>query len=541
MISQRILAFRGLAALVVILLILAGYSTGVIELFESRLQASDNSILFQAIESGPLGFAVRYSSDFANDQLHSLMKPKDLLDRHFIKVAITSGMNNAETFASWQALSFGDVAPSCTQTMTRTYPGEERIYPFKVEIVKDVCQTHPSIAPLRYLIVAAGLGICAIVGLLVFLVLMPVIQSVHAARDSIKNGRLGGTIRNTKISYKPVANLLQLAESYLKSQNLVTIAQTTAQIAHDIRAPLSVFAKVAFGDSSTCSEDRKTLQAAYRRVISLTDSIKRADLATVIQLQWRELELGTVVDNLRVQAESVGKTLNFVGKKVLYARLDTQKVVRAVENIVLNAIEACESSVNVHVIRRQTDLIIKVIDDGPGIKSNHLQRVFDEGVSIGKPNGSGLGLSFTRKVAEGHGGQIEYHRHEGYTTFSMLIPFAFIKGDPKKSQRAKNAILDKEIHVLIDLPDSNRRKLASEILMTSYENSLTPLKISYCSKALGTYHIAYSESVELLPKIQMSQTAFALSKVGTPAPVIAKKIAGLISLKSKAYNKANLL
>ncbi|HVJ12253.1 MAG TPA: ATP-binding protein, partial [Burkholderiales bacterium] len=49
---------------------------------------------------------------------------------------------------------------------------------------------------------------------------------------------------------------------------------------------------------------------------------------------------------------------------------------------------------------------IVVTDNGPGVPSAGLQRVFEPFVS-GKPTGMGLGLAVSRAIAEAHGGTLD--------------------------------------------------------------------------------------------------------------------------------------
>jgi len=51
-------------------------------------------------------------------------------------------------------------------------------------------------------------------------------------------------------------------------------------------------------------------------------------------------------------------------------------------------------------------LYITILDNGPGIPASVRETLFDPFVTMGKPNGTGLGLTLARRIAEEHGGSV---------------------------------------------------------------------------------------------------------------------------------------
>ncbi|HEX6750655.1 MAG TPA: HAMP domain-containing sensor histidine kinase [Longimicrobium sp.] len=83
-------------------------------------------------------------------------------------------------------------------------------------------------------------------------------------------------------------------------------------------------------------------------------------------------------------------------------------LVRAVRNLVLNAVEAVGSGGSAGVVVRAAGdrVRISVWDDGPGIAPEHLPGLFTRPFTT-RPGGSGLGLLLVRQIVEGvHGGTI---------------------------------------------------------------------------------------------------------------------------------------
>ena len=97
---------------------------------------------------------------------------------------------------------------------------------------------------------------------------------------------------------------------------------------------------------------------------------------------------------------------------VLADRLQVQQVLF---NLVRNAVEAASGKpCQIHVSTRRAGdyLEIHVTDDGPGIPSDVLPKVFDSLVTT-KARGMGIGLSISRTIVEAHGGRITARNEPG--------------------------------------------------------------------------------------------------------------------------------
>ncbi len=102
-------------------------------------------------------------------------------------------------------------------------------------------------------------------------------------------------------------------------------------------------------------------------------------------------------------------------------------------NLISNAADAVEmgGTLKVHVscVQRSEggDIQIRIEDDGHGIASEDLQRIFEPFYTTKKDVGTGLGLWVSKKIAERHGGTIEVQSRVGAshgTVFTILLPCA---------------------------------------------------------------------------------------------------------------------
>jgi two-component system nitrogen regulation sensor histidine kinase GlnL len=112
---------------------------------------------------------------------------------------------------------------------------------------------------------------------------------------------------------------------------------------------------------------------------------------------------------------------------------DREQLIQAVLNIARNAAQAMEGSGEI-ILRsrslRQVTLAkkryrlameIKVIDNGPGIPADILERMFYPLVS-GREGGSGLGLTIAQNFIQHHHGTIDCTSRPGNTVFILRLP-----------------------------------------------------------------------------------------------------------------------
>lgn len=98
-----------------------------------------------------------------------------------------------------------------------------------------------------------------------------------------------------------------------------------------------------------------------------------------------------------------------------------------IRNLVDNAIRYCEEDgkVIVRVYQQETDIVLEVQDNGPGIPIELRDRVFERFFRVlgTKSTGSGLGLAIVRQVTELHGGVIELDQPEQGTGLIVRVRF----------------------------------------------------------------------------------------------------------------------
>jgi signal transduction histidine kinase len=105
--------------------------------------------------------------------------------------------------------------------------------------------------------------------------------------------------------------------------------------------------------------------------------------------------------------------------------LDQEKMLRVFHNIVLNSVEAMPEGgkLVIEVDSLGDNIVFGFADTGPGIPDEIRGSLFQSFVTMGKRQGTGLGLAVARELVEAHGGTITFTSIKGSgTTFLVSIP-----------------------------------------------------------------------------------------------------------------------
>jgi signal transduction histidine kinase len=109
------------------------------------------------------------------------------------------------------------------------------------------------------------------------------------------------------------------------------------------------------------------------------------------------------------------------------ADIDARNLESAIYNLLLNACQAATHStrapkVKVHLSEVGERIYVTILDNGPGIPASVRRTLFDPFVTAGKPNGTGLGLTLARRIAEEHGGSVCLEEsNRGRTVFTLSL------------------------------------------------------------------------------------------------------------------------
>ncbi len=116
-----------------------------------------------------------------------------------------------------------------------------------------------------------------------------------------------------------------------------------------------------------------------------------------------------------------------ISKRDLEITADSYLLEQVLINLILNALEACQSTdtASVEVIaeeRPDRRIFIRIVDNGPGISSEIMDQIFIPFFTT-KETGSGIGLSLSKQIMSLHGGKIQVFQNEDAgTTIRLEFP-----------------------------------------------------------------------------------------------------------------------
>jgi two-component system sensor histidine kinase SenX3 len=140
--------------------------------------------------------------------------------------------------------------------------------------------------------------------------------------------------------------------------------------------------------------------------------------------------IGIAVDTSAIDADSERIDIVTGGTPGLEVYGNQEQVTAAVANLVANAVSysRCDSTVLVTTKAEDGSVEISVVDQGIGIPSDEIDRIFERFYRVDparhrSTGGTGLGLSIVKHVAATHGGDIRVWSVEGQgSTFTLTLP-----------------------------------------------------------------------------------------------------------------------
>jgi len=200
-----------------------------------------------------------------------------------------------------------------------------------------------------------------------------------------------------------------------------------ANVSHELRTPLSIikgYVETLLDDSppdaATARGFLQTIQRHSRRLELLVE-----DLLNISALESQRAQLNfapvalrdvavAVADELAQQARDKNITVAVeMPPDLPAARADAERLRQVFVNLLDNALKYTPPGSRVIVTARAGvgEIECCVADDGPGIATEHLPRIFERFYRVDKARshelgGTGLGLSIVKHIVQSHGGRV---------------------------------------------------------------------------------------------------------------------------------------
>ena len=221
-------------------------------------------------------------------------------------------------------------------------------------------------------------------------------------------------------------------------QSLAAIGETVASVAHEMKnmlIPMRGFLRRLHEKLQLDGKESSYLDIVEQEADKLDKMVKDMLIfGKYTPLLIEEIELGSLLDDIR---QILDEEFSHNGIKLVFqcderwkrVPLDRYKVGSALSNLLYNALHASTKGKEVRLLVQSNDnsLVIVVEDEGSGIPTEHLDRIFQPFFTT-KPQGTGLGLAITQRIVKEHRGDIRVESTIGKGT-RFILSFPIINQD----------------------------------------------------------------------------------------------------------------
>jgi signal transduction histidine kinase len=242
----------------------------------------------------------------------------------------------------------------------------------------------------------------------------PLKRLAQAARD------LGDDINHPPLELHGASEIRQASAAFNAMQArirqyIMQRTQMLAAITHDLQTPLTRLRlrleKVRDPDlQERLKDDLTAMQQMVREGLELARSMDNNE-------GMQALDLDSLLDSVCTDAADGGQSVSQEGRANMALMGRPLALRRCLGNLIDNAIKYGRHA-HVQVERMPGAACVRVRDQGPGIETAELARVFEPFYRIETSRsrefgGTGLGLTIARNIAEQHGGSIKLANHPG--------------------------------------------------------------------------------------------------------------------------------
>jgi signal transduction histidine kinase len=239
--------------------------------------------------------------------------------------------------------------------------------------------------------------------------------------------------------------VVDIEEQLRQNEKLSALGLLAAEVAHEIRNPLTVMKMLyhsldlKFPEADPRAKDVAVIAEKMEHLNKIVEQI--LDFARTTEPQMAPVNLNNLVHELGLLVRHKLRNQNVQIVQELERELpdvmgEATQLEQAFLNLILNAAEAMPDggllTITSRPVRlprssqRPTHVAIEFNDTGHGMSEQVRRRAFTSVLSTTKPKGTGLGLATVRRVLEAHRGKLKFKSRPGEgTTVTVILPVQF--------------------------------------------------------------------------------------------------------------------
>lgn len=224
----------------------------------------------------------------------------------------------------------------------------------------------------------------------------------------------------------------QFIEEVLHREKMAVVGNMVNSIIHDFKNPVAyirlgaTFLTRKHDDPGT-KEICQQIEAQVDRMLDMADEVSHFSQGDY-QPTFAPVRLPHLLDRFRelnflyFENDKISVSIDVEDVEI---EAEENKLLRVLQNLVGNAIDAVADTGEIQIIGRAVDdaLALTVRDNAGGIPEQIRSRFFEPFVTHGKRKGTGLGTAIVKSIVEAHHGTISFETESGEgTTFHILLP-----------------------------------------------------------------------------------------------------------------------
>jgi signal transduction histidine kinase len=454
-----------LCTLSVAFVIVFSLLSSISEKISASTRDSNRQMLISAIEAGPIYFAKNESAEYAQEQLEILLNNSRVSEIGLVSAQISGGSSGDDLFAYWNSKE--KTIDSCIDTITKKIILKEALYAFNIKLQFNNCFNLNSDLIIKKSFSKSFITLFIIVIVFLIIAFYPIISSIRRSVTLISNKTQEKNLQLKNISFIPLRNLTELALDGLKLEKQEVMINLARQVAHDIRSPLTALDMVMSKSQSLPEDERKIVRHAVRRIHDIANNLliqNKKSVSSNEEIIKPEM-LAPIIESIVSEKRTEYNSLIGVNLKVsinsnnfhLFSKINPSELKRILSNLINNSIESFPKNtgeISVDFFEKDQFIHISISDNGPGIPSHVIEKLFSQDFQSTKNKGSGIGLKSAKEFLNKIDGDLILDSSSNGTKVTIKLPVVdspswFLNSLEIKSN-SKITIIDddKSIHAL---------------------------------------------------------------------------------------------